>query len=60
MQYDFLHAIISGALLFATYWAMELSGVLEGKTKGRKRLLLAIAFAFVILIFNLVWPGQGA
>jgi hypothetical protein len=58
MTYDFAHAIVSGALLYATYWAMQFSGALDGKTKGKQRLLLAVAFSIVILVLNLLWPAS--
>lgn len=56
MNYDVARALASGALLYATYWLMQLTGVLDGKSKGRQRLTLAVAFAVVILLLNLVWP----
>lgn len=57
MNYDIAHALVSGALLYVTYWIIQFSGLLDGKTKGHQRLILAVIFGVVILALNLLWPS---
>ena len=53
---DWMHALATGIVIAVTYFAVDQSGVLEGKTRGRKFLILAPIYFVVILILNLLWP----
>lgn len=53
------HAIATGVLISAIYWLAEQSGILEGKTRGKRLAIMAPIYFVAVLILNLAWPLEG-
>ena len=53
---DWLHALATGLLMGAIYIAVEKSRKLEGKSLGKKMLILLPLIFLGVLILNLLWP----
>ena len=57
MSPDLAHAIVAGLIIGLLVLGVDHSGVLDGKSKGQ-RFLLVFAIGFVLmLILNVLWPG---
>ncbi len=54
---DWIHALAVGLLIGLIYFLVEKIGILEGKSLGRKMLILLPLYFIAILILNLLWPG---
>ena len=50
------HAIVTGLLIGAVYWASEQSGLLDGKSKRQRLAIMLPIYFVVILLLNLIWP----
>ena len=57
---DWMHALATGLLIAVTYFLVEKAGLLEGKSLGRKLLILIPIYFVVIFILNILWPGDWA
>ena len=54
---DWIHALAVGLLIGLIYFLVEKIGILEGKSLGRKMLILLPLYFIAILTLNLLWPG---
>lgn len=57
---DWMHALATGLLIAVTYFLVEKAGLLEGKSLGRKLLIMIPIYFVVIFILNILWPGDWA
>lgn len=53
---NLLHVVINALLIGAVYYALEHFGVLEGRTKFQRFLILLLPIAIVVFIVNLIIP----
>ena len=53
---DWMHALATGPLIAGTYFLVEKLGLLEGKTLGRKFLIMVPIYFVVIFLLNIFWP----
>ena len=53
---DWMHALATGLLIAVTYFLVEKAGLLEGKSLGRKLLIMIPIYFVVIFILNILWP----
>ena len=57
---DWMHALATGLLIAVTYFLVEKAGLLEGKSLGRKLLIMIPIYFVMIFILNILWPGDWA
>lgn len=56
MHFDLAHAIVTVALIFATQFALQKTGVIGEDEERKFNWKSVVAIAVVVFILNLIWP----
>ncbi|SNS70959.1 hypothetical protein [Tropicimonas sediminicola] len=59
MQFDVLHALITAALILATFAVAKRMGIIGGENRRFNWKLAGMIFG-VVLIFNVIWSFTGS
>ena len=56
MHFDLAHAVVSGAAILVTLWAVRQFGIVKEDESLRWNWKVFVAIFLVVFVLNLIWP----